>query len=516
VAAVVLATTPAARLSCGDGTLLDRLNGQLGALPVRDVQVVARTTVAIGSGVTDSVRDVAEDLRCVAKAARAGATAIAVLPGDLVAHTEALASIIDHPGRGTAALVARGGEAPDPLHPPVRVAEGRVVEAGSSFHRVVNANAVFRGVLQIGEADLGGLARVADELAEHVEAGRLGAVTPSEVGDLILVGLVRSGIPVRACELGGLRCERVSDAAAAEEAVQGLAEVDEAEAKLAAADRPAPGVLAALLIDPWARLLVPPAARLGLTADAVTGISLAMAFLAAVWYSEGGRGAMLLAGALLILAFALDRVDGRLARYTRSFSPIGGWLDAVCGRAGEFMVYVGLAVGYPTADGPSAGFWPGGIWTLMIAVMILQVLRDTIDDAHAGARADAARVGAAHYRVPRPLTVPVSEPPAEPVAEARGETEGAGGGESSADRSAEGPSRTDGEGGSGVEQHRITRSDTARRFARALSLPTGERVALIAVTAALFDARATFLALLVWGGAAAAATVVTRIAKALT
>lgn len=503
VAVVVLATTPAARLSCGDGTLLDRLNGQLATLPVRDVQVVARTAVALGSGAADSARDVAEDLRSVAKAARAGATAIAVLPGDLVAHTEALASIIDHPGRGTAALVARDGDAP--LHPPVRVVKGRVVEAGSSFHRVANANAVFRGVLQVGEADLGGLARVADELAEHVEAGRLGAVTPSEVGDLILVGLVRSGIPVRACELGGLRCERVSDAAAAEEAVRGLAEVDEAEAKLAAADRPAPGVLTALLIDPWARLLVRPAARLGLTADAVTGISLAMAFLAAVWYSEGGRGAMLLAGALFVLAFALDRVDGRLARYTRSFSPIGGWLDTVCGRAGEFMVYVGLAAGYPTADGPSAGFWPGGIWTLMVAVMILQVLRDTLDDAYAGARADAARVGAAHYRVPRPLTVPLSEPPAEPGGEADG-----GGGEPSAERA--GPLRAGRDGAADAGQR--PRSDTAGRLA--LALPTGERVALIAVTAALFDARVTFLALLLWGGAATAATVVGRIARALT
>lgn len=34
-------------------------------------------------------------------------------------------------------------------------------------------------------------------------------------------------------------------------------------------------------------------------------------------------------------------------------------------------------------------------------------------------------------------------------------------------------------------------------------LPIGERMALIAVTAAFFNARVTFVALLVWGGIAA-------------
>ena len=45
---------------------------------------------------------------------------------------------------------------------------------------------------------------------------------------------------------------------------------------------------------------------------------------------------------------------------------------------------------------------------------------------------------------------------------------------------------------------------TATRWAkRIFSLPIGERFALISVTAALWDPRTTFTALLVWGGAAA-------------
>lgn len=44
-------------------------------------------------------------------------------------------------------------------------------------------------------------------------------------------------------------------------------------------------------------------------------------------------------------------------------------------------------------------------------------------------------------------------------------------------------------------------------------LPIGERMALIAVTAAVFNARVTFVALLTWGGVAALYTVAGRIGR---
>jgi hypothetical protein len=46
-------------------------------------------------------------------------------------------------------------------------------------------------------------------------------------------------------------------------------------------------------------------------------------------------------------------------------------------------------------------------------------------------------------------------------------------------------------------------------------LPIGERFALISVTAAFFDARVTFLSLLVWGGLAASYTIAGRVLRSL-
>ncbi|MFD0655615.1 CDP-alcohol phosphatidyltransferase family protein [Thermocatellispora tengchongensis] len=494
----MLATTPAARLPCADGTILDRLGGQLDTLPVREVHVVARTSVPVGPGPADGSRGLVEDLRCVAKIARESTGAVVIVPGDVVAHTEALASVIEHPARDTTALVSDApgpvpGAAPPggPLTPPVRIEHGQVVSAGSSFHHVPAPNGVFRGVLQVGEADLGGLAEVADELADLVRAGRLGSVTGAEVGDLILVGLVRRGVPVRASRLGVLHCERVSGAAAADAALRGLAEVDESAARLDAAIKPDDGFVATYLVSSWSRHLVKLAARLSLTPNQVTGISTGLAFLAAIWFSEDSARGRLYGAALLCLSFVFDCVDGQLARYTRSFSPLGAWLDATLDRAKEYMVYIGLAAGY-TAGAVAIGPWWGTIWTLAVAAMILQALRHMIDFSYAGARADAARDAAAQTPLPpRPLADPGDAPYAGP------------------------PPGPAGDSGLLRLARGLDRRQATRMLKKAIVLPIGERMALIAVTAALFDAKVTFLALLCWGGLAAVYTLTGRIARSL-
>jgi hypothetical protein len=63
---------------------------------------------------------------------------------------------------------------------------------------------------------------------------------------------------------------------------------------------------------------------------------------------------------------------------------------------------------------------------------------------------------------------------------------------------------------------RLNRGTATRWLKKVIVLPIGERMALIAVTAALFNARVTFLALLTWGGVALAYTVTGRIARSLT
>ncbi|MGJ6966392.1 CDP-alcohol phosphatidyltransferase family protein [Streptosporangium sp. G11] len=582
--AVVLATTEASGLRCSGGTLLDRLTGQLATLPVRDVHVVTRSSDIIHApGGTHMIgaegsRGLADDLRRIAKVARSSIGPVLVVAGDLVAHTEALATLVKHPARDTGALVSEEGDPPGPTRPPVRT-EGRlVVAAGTSFHEAGEVNGTFRGALQVGVSDLAGFAETAETLAELAETGGFGPMDGAEAPGLLLVGLVRSGVQVRAAGLGRLHADRMGEQADADVAVPRLAEVDEDEARLDAAVKTNDGFFATYAVSSWSRHLVKPVAALGLTPNAVTGMSVGFAALAAVWFSVGTRPGLVAGAVLLYLSFVLDCVDGQLARYTRAFSPLGAWLDATFDRVKEYAVYLGLAIGYAT--GPDvAGGGPDGIWALAVSAMILQMLRHVIDFSYAGARADASRVGAAWARAASSLADPAGEarrlvPPRRPEwraalagadagrtpgASEGGEGEGGGGGtgEGGADDRAAVPvigageervtagdeqagardERTAGAGsgragslgraaageaagpGTGNTILRLSRAmervSLTRWLKKIIVLPIGERMALIAVTAALFNARVTFIALLAWGGVAALYIISGRMGRSL-
>ncbi|MEV0202660.1 CDP-alcohol phosphatidyltransferase family protein [Nonomuraea sp. NPDC050691] len=485
---VLLATTPACRLSCADGTLLDRLGDQLAALAVRDVQVLTPGGALLPRGEqpepehAEPAGGLGADLRAVAKLARGSTGPLVVLPADLVAHTDALGLLLQHPARGSAALVSSDAEG-GPLRPPVRLEGGRVVAAASSFHTVPQANATFRGVLQAGEADLASLADVAEELADLAESGRLGPVSAVEAVDLLLVGLVRAGARVRAARLGPLHADRVTGQATADGAITRLAEVDEDQVRLDTAVKDRDGFFTTFFVSSWSRHLVRPAARLRLTPNTVTGCSVGLAVLAAVWFSAGTRGAMVLGAALVYLSFVLDCLDGQLARYTRAFTPLGAWADGMADRLKEYVVYAGLAIGY--AGGlPWQHGGPDGIWYLAIAAMILQVVRHAIDFAYGGSVADAAKVGALW---------------AKPVRSLLEETDGRAGAPAA-------------QGVLGLS-HRLERDSLIHWAKKMIVLPIGERMALIAVTAALFNARVTFAALITWGGVASLYQLTGRIAR---
>lgn len=517
--AVLLATTPAARLACPEGTLADRLVRQLATLHVHRVHVVTRSTdlpalpsrpaVLVAGPAVEPVTEplagpladplagpdvtrsagLTGDLRAVAEVARAVSGPLAVFPGDLVAHTEALALLLADPARGTGALVS-------PEHdrlPPIRAERGRVVAAGNSFHTVSGANGGFRGVLHVGEADLVSLADVAEELADLAQDQRLGAAEDTEVADLLLAGLVRVGVPVRAAPLGRLHCDRVTGRLGADAAIARLGEVDEDRARLEAAVKSDDGFVATYFVSSWSGHVVRLAARLGLTPNSVTGLSVGLAGLAAVAFSAGERRAQVAGAALLYLSFVLDCVDGQLARYTRMFSPLGAWLDATFDRVKEYVVYVGLALGY-TGGVELGSTGPGGIWALAVAAMLVQAIRHMIDFSYAAARADAAGAGAVWERPGHGGSLGL--PGAlrrDPVVPVRGRADG-----SVVRLSA-----------------RLDRNTASRWLKKIVVLPIGERMVLIAVTAALFNARVTFLALLAWGGLAALYTLTGRIARSL-
>jgi CDP-diacylglycerol--glycerol-3-phosphate 3-phosphatidyltransferase len=94
--------------------------------------------------------------------------------------------------------------------------------------------------------------------------------------------------------------------------------------------------------------------RLGLTPNHLTLIGFGIAVVSAV--AAAGQ-AWLLAGLLLSLGGAFDLLDGALARATGRTTKLGAFMDSVFDRAGEAVVYVGIAAGCI-----SAGFGAGAIW----------------------------------------------------------------------------------------------------------------------------------------------------------
>jgi CDP-diacylglycerol--glycerol-3-phosphate 3-phosphatidyltransferase len=102
-------------------------------------------------------------------------------------------------------------------------------------------------------------------------------------------------------------------------------------------------------IVPMARLF----GRAGLTPNALTVIGLAIAVVAA---AAAASGALLIAGILVVFGGAFDAFDGALARATGTTSRFGAFLDSTLDRAGEAVVYVGLAVA-STRAGFEVGAW---------------------------------------------------------------------------------------------------------------------------------------------------------------
>lgn len=87
--------------------------------------------------------------------------------------------------------------------------------------------------------------------------------------------------------------------------------------------------------------------RLGLTPNHLTLIGFGIAIVAAI---AAAQGAWLAAGLLVIFGGAFDLLDGALARATGKASKLGAFMDSVFDRAGEGVVFVGVAAGCAAAD----------------------------------------------------------------------------------------------------------------------------------------------------------------------
>ena len=130
------------------------------------------------------------------------------------------------------------------------------------------------------------------------------------------------------------------------------------------------------------------AVRLKMTPNQVTLISFAIGLFSAFEFSKGTFWTVFAGAVLLQLSIIIDCVDGELARYTRQFSQLGAWLDAITDRIKEYLVFYALAYG--------AAKQGRDLWIPAIGMMIFQTFRHLSDY-------NFARIN--KFRTPEPVAI---------------------------------------------------------------------------------------------------------------
>jgi phosphatidylglycerophosphate synthase len=407
---------------------------------------------------------VADDLRTIGALASRGEGDLLIASADVVAHREALASVLIDSRVSTGALCASGRVA-GALAPAEREPHGRLVSAGSSYHAVSRPNVGFLGIVKASSANRHALADAAEGLS----------AVPTQPSDsavsLLLVGLVRSGVRVGVVALRNMFWARPASHAEAERADREIAALDEDRLLLDSAVKANDSFFTTYLVSPYSKYLARWAARRRLTPDQITTASLGIGVLAALAFASGDRAGLIAGAILLQISFATDCVDGQLARYTRNFSRVGAWLDAVFDRTKEYAVYAGLAIGAGASGDP--------VWVLAGAALAVQTVRHAIDFSYATLEQEEL-AGAAR--------LPLDQP---------------------SDRST-GTGR-----GPAASWDTLTRRGAAQWAKQFIAFPIGERFAAISVVAALGSARAVFIVLLAWGGVATAYKMAGRLMRSM-
>lgn len=549
---------PACLLPVRERTLLTRLVDQLARHGVGRVVLLTRPgwsracADAVGPGaVVEGHATLSAMLTRIAEVTDEASGDVMIAHAEIITHDGVITGLVADP-RVRSGVVSSARSLNALLAPRLRISRGRVVAAESAFHRVNSHNGSLLGICKIGHADLGEAGAAARELAgltaadlpEHwgdefahkvddegarllsVQAGRaalaeqIAAADPApahfpspgalraEIADdyrlrveapaialrddplpLMVVGLIRRDVMMTSAYLRELFWDRPLSTAGAGAAHREMAAIDEDEVLLASAVKATDGFFTTFFVSTYSRYLARWAARRGFTPNQVTSVSMLLGLLAALAFASGRQVGMVTGAVLLQIAFTADCVDGQLARYTRQFSKLGAWLDSVFDRGKEYVVYAGLAYG-----GALRGMG-AGVWLLAAAALAMQTFRHYIDFSYAAQQ---------HIAL---------------AASVRGSVKSADEGEVT---NWEGPvgevakslSLLQRIGRSGIRTSVAFERQPWRKWAkRIIVLPIGERFALISLTAALAGPRTTFVALLIWGGVAAAYTTTGRVLR---
>ncbi|MFI9838055.1 CDP-alcohol phosphatidyltransferase family protein [Nonomuraea sp. NPDC051941] len=476
----------------GTPTVAERLRSQLTSLDPR--------LATIESG------DVAAALRALADVAETATENLFIIPENSVIHDELIYQITKAK-RGALALVAKEPrpdvteEEPqedivpiDEAEPEIglgrleglpirsRVGKSRVVSVGTARHAVTRPNAVLLGPLHLSARNAPMLAQTCRELAAMADTFG----EDDDLLQLIVFGLVRNGVSVGIRGRRDLFYRRVTTQEEVNEAGTEMAGMNEDRARLNNAVKGADGFFTTYFVSTYSRFIARWAARRGLTPNQVTLISITLGVAAAACFATGDRPWMVLGGVLIYFAFVFDCVDGQVARYARKFGVLGAWLDATFDRFKEYVVFAGLAVGWVVSGNSD------DIWILALAAIGLQSVRHLLDFSF----------GVSNRRkAPSPLpTLALDAPDDRDLRQAltRRKVE-----------------RSQGLRGVLKMWTKAGKFRAVHWARKMIVFPIGERFAAIAITAALFDARITFITLVIWGSVAAAYTLTGRLMRSL-
>lgn len=265
--------------------------------------------------------------------------------------------LTDYPRSSSAALVAiqKDGN--------TLVRQNRIASATSSSHKVT-----------IGNRDFVGAIRLSKNQRNEISAALTNAISRNAKGnaiDLLLVALTRALVKVDGVDVLGAPWSR-SDDPREREAIR--AEIDGmniARLRLRMANRANDGFFSVFVLRKFSKLLTWVAVRVGVTPNQVTLLSFAIGLYSAYLFSRAEFWPIFFGAILLQLSIIVDCVDGELARYTRKFSKLGAWLDAVTDRVKEYLVFLGLAYG-AAQEGKN-------LWVPALAMMTLQTFRHLSD-----------------------------------------------------------------------------------------------------------------------------------------
>ena len=280
-----------------------------------------------------------------------------VIDEDAVVADPHMELLTDYPRTASAALVTAEKDG-DTL-----VRQNRIASASSASHKVTIGNRKFLGVIRLSQKQRAEIIAALENAISYKPKGK--AI------DLTLVALTRAMIKVDAAEAWAAPCGRTADASERAKIRAEIAELNMGRVRLRMANRATDGFFSVFFLRKFSKLLTWLAVKIGATPNQVTLISFAIGLYSAYCFARGSFWSIFAGAVLLQLSIIVDCVDGELARYTRKFSQLGAWLDAVTDRVKEYMVFLGLAIG-AEKEGRD-------LWIPALIMMLIQTFRHLSD-----------------------------------------------------------------------------------------------------------------------------------------